>query len=57
MTPKKRPLRRIILALLGDEKQQRFSIPIAAILLSLIFGAIVILIIGKNPLIAYKSLL
>lgn len=57
MTPKKRPLRRIILALLGDEKQQRFSIPIAAILLSLIFGGIVILIIGKNPLIAYKSLL
>ena len=57
MTPKKRPLRRIVLALLGDEKQQRFSIPIAAILLSLIFGAIVILLIGKNPLIAYKSLL
>jgi len=42
---------------LGHEKYQSITIPVFAILLSLIFGAIIILILGKNPLEAYRSLL
>ena len=42
---------------LGNEKYQSFSIPVFAILLSLIVGAVVIAILGKNPLEAYGNLL
>jgi len=43
--------------ILGNEKYQSITIPVFAILLSLIFGAIIILILGKNPIEAYRSLL
>lgn len=43
--------------ILGNEKYQPITIPVFAILLSLIFGGIIILILGKNPLEAYRSLL
>ncbi len=43
--------------LLGNSKYQFVSIPIFAILLSLIAGAIVISLVGANPLSAYYNLL
>lgn len=42
---------------MGDEKRQAITIPLFAILMSLIVGAVVIALLGKNPLIAYKNLL
>lgn len=42
---------------MGDEKRQAVSIPLFAILLSLIVGAVIILALGKNPLSAYQNLL
>lgn len=42
---------------LGDEKRQNILIPIFAILMSLIVGAIVIALVGKNPVGAYQNLL
>ncbi|MFI3251111.1 MAG: ABC transporter permease [Eubacteriales bacterium] len=41
----------------GDEKRQRITIPIFAILFSLVLGSIIILFIGHNPIQAYTSLL
>ena len=47
-----------ILKVMGDEKRQAVTIPLAAILLSLIFGAVVIGVLGGvNPLEAYINLL
>lgn len=43
--------------LLGNEKYQSITIPIFSILLSLVVGAIVIGLLGEDPLTAYKSLL
>lgn len=51
------PLSRGFLAVMGDEKRQKFTIPILAILLSLLAGAVVYLILGKNPITAYFSYL
>ena len=45
------------LKVLGDEKRQSISIPLFAILLSLIAGALVILLFGKNPFTAVLSFL
>ncbi len=42
---------------LGDERRQAVTIPLFAILLSLIAGAIVISLFGKNPLTAFLSFL
>ncbi len=42
---------------LGNEKWQSISIPLFAIILSLIAGAVVILLVGKNPLGAFYNLL
>ncbi|SDY65666.1 ABC transporter permease [Tindallia californiensis] len=50
---KKNPL----VTLLGNEKWQWLSIPIFAVLLSILAGSIVILLMGKNPLTAYLSIL
>ncbi|NLJ70116.1 MAG: ABC transporter permease [Clostridiaceae bacterium] len=46
-----------LLRLLGGTKYQFISIPIFAIICSLIVSAIIILIVGQNPLMAYKGLL
>ena len=47
----------LLLRLLGQEKTQNITIPIFAIVLSLFAGAVIILLQGKNPLIAYMNLL
>ncbi len=48
---------RAFLRIMGDEKRQSITIPLFAILLSLIAGALLMLILGKNPLEGYRSLL
>lgn len=50
-------VRRAFLAVMGDEKRQRTTVPLLAILLSLVAGAVVLLILKKNPLTAYLSFL
>ena len=45
------------LAIFGDEKRQGITVPLFAIFLSLFACAIVIMILGKNPLSAYMNLL
>ena len=45
------------LKLMGDSKRQKITIPILAILLSLLAGAVVYLVLGKNPITAYLSYL
>lgn len=45
------------LSLMGDSKRQKITIPILAILLSLLAGALIFLLLGKNPLTAYASFL
>ena len=47
----------LLLRLLGQEKTQNITIPVFAIVLSLFAGAVIILLQGKNPLIAYMNLL
>ena len=47
----------LLALLLGQEKMQSVTIPLFAIVLSLLFGAVIILLQGKNPLFAYMNLL
>ncbi len=54
---KQSALTRAFLAVMGDEKRQSFTIPLFAVFLSLIAGAVLMLVLGKNPLAAYQSLL
>ena len=51
------PVSRGVVRVLGDEKRQSITIPLFAILLSLIAGAIVIALLGKNPFTAFISFL
>ncbi len=51
------PINRGFLNVLGDDKRQSISIPLFAILLSVLAGAIVILLFGKNPITAFLSFL
>lgn len=51
------PFVRGAVTILGNEKHQSISIPLFAILLSLLAGAIVILFLGKNPIDSFISLL
>lgn len=51
------PITRGVLFLMGSERRQRITIPVFAILLSLIASSIVLLILGKNPMDAFISLL
>lgn len=57
MKKKTNPVTKFFVKLLGNEKHQGITIPIFAIVLSLIVGAIVIALLGKNPLSAYLNLL
>lgn len=50
-------MKKFLVKVLGNEKYQRLFIPVFAILLSLIVGAIVIACLGKNPFAAYGNLL
>lgn len=49
------PFARGVVRVLGDERRQSISIPLLALLLSLIACAIVVLSLGKNPLAAFYS--
>ncbi len=53
---KKKSLRYSLLRPISNEKWQHISIPLMAILISFIAAAIVILLIGKNPLQAFYNL-
>ena len=50
-------IHKLILQTIGHEKRQHYMIPIFTILLSLIFGIIVIALLGSNPFKAYYNLL
>lgn len=51
------PVARVFTKLLGNEKYQVITIPVFAIVLSLIVGAVVIAALGKDPISAYINLL
>lgn len=53
----KHRLKKMLVRLLGNEKYQGITIPMSAIFLSLLAGAVIILLLGKNPLSAYGNLL
>lgn len=57
MKKKTNRITRTLIGLLGNEKYQSFSIPVFAILLSLVVGAVLIALLGKNPFAAYTNLL
>lgn len=57
MKQKKNPISNFFVKVLGNEKYQFLTIPVFAILFSLFAGAVVILILGKNPISAYGNLL
>lgn len=57
MKRKVNPISRFFVKLLGNEKYQTITIPVFAIILSLIVGAIVIALLGKDPFAAYGNLL
>lgn len=50
-------LHKLILQTIGHEKRQQYMIPVFTIVLSLIFGLIVIALLGSNPFKAYYNLL
>lgn len=56
MKGKVNPVTKFFVKILGNEKQQKITIPVFAILLSLIAGAVVIAILGKNPFSALWNL-
>ncbi|MBR2028305.1 MAG: ABC transporter permease [Oscillospiraceae bacterium] len=51
------PVTKLFVKLLGNEKYQAITIPVFAILISLIVGAAVIAALGKDPVSAYTNLL
>ena len=57
MKQKANPVSKFFVKILGNEKYQKITIPIFAIILSLIVGAVVIAVLGKNPISAYMNLL
>ncbi|MBE6023677.1 MAG: ABC transporter permease [Cellulosilyticum sp.] len=57
MLKMKTNIKQVIAKLTKDEKRQEMLVPIFAVLVSLMVGAIVIGIIGSNPLGAYHNLL
>lgn len=48
---------KLILQTIGHEKRQHYMIPVFTIILSLIFGMVVIALLGSNPFKAYFNLL
>ncbi len=57
MENSRKTIKRGVVRLLGNERYQAVTIPMFAIFLSLLAGAVLILFQGKNPLIAYQNLL
>lgn len=54
---KNKKIRKIALKIIGNEKRQNITIPIFLIFLSFFAASIIILMLGKNPLIAFYNLL
>ncbi len=52
-----RIIHKLIFQTIGHEKRQHYMIPVFTIVLSLIFGAVVIALLGNNPFKAYYNLL
>lgn len=50
-------LKRMVLKVMGNEKWQNITIPVFLILLSFMAASIIILMLGKNPLMAFYNLL
>ena len=48
-------MKKIMVKLLGKEKLQMFRISLFAVLMSFIVGAVILILIGKNPFMAYAS--
>lgn len=57
MKQKNNPIAKFLVKMLGNEKYQFITIPVFSIVVSLLVGAVVILVLGKNPLEAYGNLL
>lgn len=57
MKQKNNPIAKFFVKMLGNEKYQFITIPVFSVIVSLLVGAIVILLLGKNPLDAYANLL
>lgn len=57
MLKMKKNMKQSMIKFLGDEKRQTIIVPVFAILMSLIVGAVVIGMVGKNPIAAYHNLL
>lgn len=57
MKKKNNMISKAVVKILGNEKYQAITIPVFAILISLIAGAVIIACLGKNPFIAYRSLM
>ncbi len=57
MKQKNNPIAKFFVKMLGNEKYQFITIPVFSIIVSLLVGAVVILLLGKNPLGAYGNLL
>lgn len=49
--------KRLLVRLLGQDRTQGAAIPVFAVLLSLFAGALIVLLQGKNPFLAYMNLL
>ncbi|MGH4036256.1 MAG: ABC transporter permease [Sphaerochaeta sp.] len=57
MLKKMNIFQRIFYAFCGEGKARKLRTSIFCILASMIFGGIILLLLGKNPIVAYKSLL
>ncbi|MCL2627140.1 MAG: ABC transporter permease [Oscillospiraceae bacterium] len=50
-------VKRILRLIVGNEKQQAYTVPLLAILCSLIVSSILLLFMGRNPITAFQSIL
>ena len=50
-------MKKLLVKLLGGEKLQMVRVSTFAIFMSLIVGAVILLLMGRNPLVAYGNLL
>lgn len=57
MKQKNNPIAKFFVKMLGNEKYQFITIPVFSIIVSLLVGAVLILLLGKNPVEAYGNLL
>ena len=57
MKQKKHSIKAFFVKCFGNEKYQSVTIPLFAIFISLVVGAVIIGLLGKNPLLAYQNLM